>query len=426
MGLAVRGRLFVDGALRDGTLLVDDADGTIVEVAGPARADQAAAEGHDLLDVGDAWVLPSATDVHVHLREPGHEHKETIADGTAAAARGGVTAVYDMPNTDPPTDGVAALDDKAKRVARRAAVDVGLYAAPPPAGEAVDTRLLSRAAAVKLYMSETSHVGGVAFDRVPEVLAWARDAGRLVAVHAEDPEAFVADAAEHWRARPPEAEERAVQAVLDANAALDGGPARVHIAHATLASTLEAAASAECAPHHLLLDTSAFDGQGAYVKTNPPLRAPDHRKALRDAFLASRALLASDHAPHTVDEKEGPDPPSGVPGVETMVPLLLALAKAGEVPLARVVEAACSAPADLFGRDAGRLREDAEASFMVVEPDAVAPIRAEDLRTICGWTPFEGWAGLFPRDVYLRGAAVVETGEVVGPGRGQVLVPAGD
>lgn len=403
MDLVVRGRLFVDGRLTETAMGIRD--GVIEEIGDLGDPD---------LDVGESWVLPSATDIHVHLREPGYEDKETIRDGTRAAARGGVTAVYDMPNTDPPTDTLAALEDKEKRVRRRAHVDVGFYAAP---GETIHPELLARAAAVKLYYSETSHVHAVAKDRVPDVLRAARDAGRFVAVHAEDPDAFT-DADDHPRARPPKAERRAVEQVMAANA--DVG-ADLHIAHATLASTLEQAPSAECAPHHLLMDASEFEAHGPDVKCNPPLRDAKVRLDLWQAFKRGDALLASDHAPHTPAEKAAGA--AGIPGVETMVPLMLARVARGDLPLARLVDAACAGPARRFGRAAGCLEEGREASFMVVDPGRVTRIDPGDLTTICGWTPFADWEAVFPTDVYLRGQPVVEDGDVVGSARGRVLGP---
>lgn len=400
MGRTVRGRCFVDGELTDAAFRIED--GKIAEV-GDLDAD---------VDHGDEWILPAATDVHVHLREPGYTHKETIEAGTRAAARGGVVCVLDMPNTDPATDTVAALEDKVKRIRRRAHVDVGCYVAP---GRGDLDRLFSRATGVKLYWSQTSHVEALDKSDVPGILQAARDADRVVAVHAEDPDAFTGSD-DHWRARPPEAERRAVDQVMEAN---EGVGADLHIAHATLADTLERAPSAECAPHHLLMDRTAFETHGNDVKCNPPLRDPKDRERLWDAFRDGDALLATDHAPHTPEEKA--DGAAGIPGVETMVPLMLAEVLDGDLELARLVEAACSAPPERFGFEWGRLEAGHEASYMVVDPDARTTIDPDELATVCGWTPFEGWDAVFPERVVMRGEPVVDGGEVVGGPRGEYL-----
>jgi len=375
-------------------------------------------------------LLPAGIDMHVHFRDPGAPQKEDFQTGTTAAAFGGIALVVDMPNTDPVTSTVDAYEAKLRAVRRKAVVDFGLAAG-------VDAKLRvfelgRRPLLYKLYAGPTT--GDMLVEDEATWIEAARRAtelGRPMSVHAEHPRLLEEareragppdDPASHTRARPERAETAALAVLARAGGAL------VHVAHASHPNTLAAARrhgfSAEVAPHHLFLSTDDLPKLGAYGKMNPPLRDPRARTTLLAAFAAdANVAAASDHAPHTIQEKEAgfAGAPSGVPGVETMYPMLLAAAFAGEFPIARAVEACASRPADILGLRRGRLEVGFAADFIHVT-DTREPVRAERLHSRCGWTPFEGREAVFPQSVYVRGRPVVQDGELVAaPGDGAAV-----
>jgi dihydroorotase len=414
------GRAFVNGRLQSVEVAIDE-DGWIRSI-GKVRV---GARRHD---VGEAVILPAATDLHVHLRDPGGPtDAETIASGTVAAAVGGVGLVGEMPNTVPPVTDAATLREKAARVPGRAAVDVLLYASPTVAR--ARAALAREAGAFKLYLSPTTGIATPPpLDSVPSLLAELASLGLPLSVHAEDPERFGApDPARdlrEWDAhRPLRAERAAVELLEQAPASL-----RLHVAHVTSASEIPAlrahGASFEVTPHHLLLsEPSSLAARG---KVNPPLRSEAERAALWDAFRQGTVpCVASDHAPHSSSEKELPfeRAPSGVPGVETMLPLLLARVRSGELELPTLVRAACDRPARWFGQPIGRLAVGHRAHLIVVDFRARTTLEGRRLHSACGWTPFEGWEAIFPREHYRDGVRIVRDGEYVGEATGRVVRP---
>lgn len=394
-------------------------DGTIVAI-------RKVLEGHESEDHGDALILPGCVDMHVHLREPGLTEKEDFPHGTASAAVGGVTTVVDMPNTMPPVTTRIALEEKAAALKHRAAVDYGLYAAPRSAG-AVDS--LRPALAFKVYMAESTGGLQIEGEELPDIVKAAGDAGRLLVAHAEDARIFRSNPPrtleEHALARPKEAEVSAVLALARVRTTQ-----AVHVAHITCTEALDAIPAGitkEATPHHLLLDSSR--SLKAFGKVNPPLRSRGDREALWDAFTKGRIeVIASDHAPHTREEKEGKfeKAPSGIPGVATSFPMLLRLAKAEKTNLERIVDAMATRPAQILGIAKGLIEIGRDADLIVVDPREVTKVTAKRVRYKCGWTPFEGMEACFPRSVYLRGEKIVEGGEPIAEGLGRLISPKDD
>ena len=418
--LVLAGRAWVGGRLQPFEIGFDG-DGRICAVGRNVRG----ARRHD---VGDRVLLPAATDVHVHLREPGPpEAGETIATGTVAAAVGGIGLVGEMPNTVPPTDSVDRIEEKEARVRGRAAVDVLLYAFP---ADPRSVRSLSRrAGGFKLYLSPTTGIDEVPSGPTLAVLLEALGQVDLpVVAHAEDPGLFRAgvtptDAAGWDQLRPAEAEAAAVARLLQAPQQL-----RLHVAHVTTAAVARAVRerrlSFEATAHHLLL--ASLPGRDARFKVNPPLRTEVERAGLWDEFRRGRVpIVASDHAPHprAAKERRFDLAPSGVPGVETTLPLLLAQVAAGELALPVLLQSACDRPARLLGRPLGRLSVGHRASVLVVDFRAVTRLRADRLHSPCGWTPFEGSEVVFPVEHWKDGEPIVEGGEYVGRPTGRVVRP---
>jgi dihydroorotase len=414
------GRAFVRGKLQPVEIAIGE-DGRILSV-GKVRV------GAPRHDVGDAVILPAATDLHVHFRDPGGPRDaEDLASGTVSAALGGVGLVGEMPNTSPPVTDVTALREKAARVRGRSAVDVLLYASPH--GTRPLEPLAREAGAFKLYLSPTTGIEAPpGMDGVPELLERLSRLGLPLSVHAEDPAKFDGPPRPHdpeeWNGHRPVASEEAALDVLDrAPKAL-----RLHVAHVTTGRTAErirkSGGSFEATPHHLLL--SDRSGPDARFKVNPPLRPEADRAALWEEFRRGNVpCVASDHAPHPSSEKALPfdRAPSGVPGVETMLPLLLARVRAGELGLEVLLRAACDRPARWLGQPQGRIAIGHRAHLLVVDFRKRTYLSGRQLHSSCGWTPFEGCEAILPREHYRDGVRIVEEGEYVGAPTGKVVRP---
>lgn len=427
--LSVAGQIYQRGKLAPGVLHIDTQSGKVVRVA---KSTQLGTH----LDFGNKAILPGAIDLHVHFREPGHTHKEDLTSGSVAAAFGGVTAYADMPNTLPATISFRALKEKLALMTQKSVIDFGAWAGGSwYTGDLPN--MLKHAVGVKTYLGATT--GDLLLEdlqKFQDILAVAGQSERPVMLHAEANRILTslrrteAGVEDHDVLRPPLAE---VEAIYDAMKAIAGvkKPPVVHIAHIASAEAVQAAATAKfsmgACPHHLLLDT----GSGlthAYGKMNPPLRSPTARKALFEQFAKGRIpVIESDHAPHTSVEKEDNfhAAPSGVPGVETMVPLLLAQVKAGKVDLQVVVDASSKNPASLIGAaDRGALDAGMKADFAVYDLKVATKIDGNKLHSKCGWSPFDGHTAIFPSHTYLGGKPVIQEGELVGtPGMGKPLRP---
>lgn len=418
MDLIVEARAWVQGALRDVEIGIEE--GRIQAVKHNLTGSPRKRYRHQLL-------LPSGVDWHVHFRDPGAPHKEDFRTGTIAAARGGIGAVFDMPNTHPLVDRPSRLADKIDAVTSKACVDWGLWATVTPQTVQLP-RLLRESNGLKLFLSRTTGVDASLSDAgIARTIVQAQAARRWVLFHAENPPGthLAQSTRDHDLNRPADQEVAAIERL----AGLAPDPDGLHIAHLTTREALEAANKAgfraAVTPHHLLLSHEAVtDARG---KVNPPLRSEIQRRALWDAFVGGAPVqLESDHAPHTIDDKAERfhEAPSGVPGVETMLPLLLHLAKHGDVPLSHVMAAACERPAASLGLDRGSLHPGHRADFFLVDPREPKPIRADRLASRAGWTPFEGRPALIPTAHYLAGELVVEEGHFIGqPGCGERILP---
>src|SRR6185437_4153022 len=283
-------------------------------------------------------VLPGVIDSQVHFREPGNEHKEDLETGSRAAILGGVTGVFEMPNTNPPTTTEAAIKDKLTRAKERMHCDYAFYVGATPAnvGALAALERLPGVAGVKAFLG--SSTGSLLLSRPDDILAALKAGSRRVAVHSEDEERLVARKAlaeggkpeTHPVWRDAETARASTERVL--NLARKAGR-RLHVLHVTTAEEiplLAAAkdfATAETTPQHLTLSApECYERLGAYAQMNPPIREARHRDALWQAVGQGVIdVIGSDHAPHTREEKEKtyPDTPSGMPGVQTLVTILL-------------------------------------------------------------------------------------------------------
>lgn len=408
MDVVIEGNAYVNGQLTKCAIGIDD---------GKIAAIKKILKGDKKYDFGDKLVLPAGIDAHVHMREPGFTDKEDFESGTACAAYGGISCVLDMPNTKPATTTLDYLLEKARVAGIKAHVDFGLYG-----GVTKDTdieKLAKAATAFKIYLATTT--GQLLFDdweALRGIFSTIAETGKSVAIHCED-ESLIDKTAkpksleEHNKSRPNECEAKAIEKVL----ALWSSK-QVHISHVSTSEGVDlvrkADVTSEASPHHLFLNYKAnLEARG---KVNPPLRGMKDQETLWDAFKKGDIdIVASDHAPHTIEEKENfAEAPSGVPGVETMLPILLTNVKIGRLDLSRFVSATSENPAKIFGLNKGKLEVGRDADIIMVNMRKEKEIKSKKLHYKCGWTPYERFSAIFPKYTFVRGEVVVEKGELTG------------
>ncbi len=355
--------------------------------------------------------LPGLVDVHVHLREPGGEQKEDLDSGTAAALAGGVTLVLDMPNTQPPVVDREGLATKRRLARQRARCDVGFYVGATAENAAGVASLAGQAVGLKIYLDQTY--------------------GPLrIRATADAPGTGLATLLAHFDkwppARPISVHAEGLSAAVAIGLARTYGR-RLHLCHVSLAAEMALVRAAKAAgmdlscevtPHHLFLTEADARRLGAYGQMKPALASAADVAALW-ANLEVVDCIATDHAPHTQAEKEGATPPPGVPGLETMLPLLLTAVAEGRLSLERLVDMTHEAPRRIWG-----LPRQAE-TWVEVDADARHILGEASLQTRCGWTPFAGMAvrGRVRR-VVLRGETAYQDGTVLAkPGYGQMVEP---
>lgn len=384
------------------------------------------------IDARGLTVLPGIIDTQVHFREPGSEHKEDLATGTAAAAMGGVTAIFEMPNTKPLTLTEADLEEKLSRAAGRAHVDHAFFMGGS-AANADRLRGLERlpgCCGVKVFMG--SSTGDLLVEDEATLAAILANGVRRMAVHAEDEarlkerKHLVAGGA-HPTMHP---EWRDAETALIATKRLVGlarqARRKVHVLHITTADEMEFLAqhkdliTVETTPQHLTLAApECYERLGTYAQMNPPIRDARHREGLWRAIADGVVdVLGSDHAPHTREEKDKPypDSPSGMPGVQTLVPLMLNHIAEGRLTLARFVDLMCSGPQriyDISGK--GRIALGYDGDLTLVDLKARRRIENSWIVSKCGWTPFDGMQVTgWPIATVVRGEVVMQDDQLLG------------
>ena len=424
-------------------------NGTVWTPGGPENVDVAVREGKiaaigaggdaaEAIDCTGLTILPGVIDTQVHFREPGLEYKEDLESGSRAAVLGGVTAVFEMPNTKPNTDSNEALADKLSRAEGRMWCDHAFYvgATAENADRLGELERHPGCAGVKIFMGASTGSLLVAGDSdLRRVLASGR---RRVAVHAEDEDRMNArldervegDPSSHPVWRDDESALLATRRIL--NLAREAGR-RIHILHVTTPAELELIAqnkdiaSCEVTPQHLTLaGEEAYPNLGTYAQMNPPIRSAAHRDGLwRWLNQGVPDVIGSDHAPHSKEEKAKPYPasPSGMPGVQTLLPLMLDHVAHGRTSLARLVDLTSAGAQRVFGLiGKGRIAAGWDGDFTIVDLKAEWTVEGEWLASKCGWSPFEGMR-LRGRPVgtIIRGRRVMWESELTGPAAGRPL-----
>jgi dihydroorotase len=403
-----------------------------------AIGDLAQASAGEVFDARGLTVLPGVIDPHTHFREPGLEWKEDLESGSRAAVLGGVTTVFEMPNTNPATTDADALADKLARAAGRMHCDHAFYmgATPDNARFLGELERLPGCAGVKVFMGSSTGSLLVAEDvDLREVLRHAR---RRVAIHAEDeaclierrPFARLGDWTSHPLARPACCAIKATERLLAI--ASDLGR-RVHVLHVTTAEEIEllarhkGIATVEVTPQHLTFAAPpVYERLRGFAQMNPPIRDEGHRAGLWRGLIEGVVdVLGSDHAPHTLEEKARPYPssPSGMPGVQTLVPVMLTHVAEGRLTLERFIDLTSAGPQRVFDiAGKGRLAVGWDADLTIVDLKVRRAILHADMATRVGWTPFDGMESTgWPVATVIRGAIIMQGGELTTPGEGEAV-----
>jgi len=429
--------LLIRGArvlLPNGEFLVGDVEiceGKILRVA-PSIA----AVGDREIDAIGLTLLPGVIDPQVHFREPGLEHKEDLFTASCACAKGGVTSFLEMPNTRPLTTTQAALDDKLSRAAEKCLVNYGFFIGAT-AENLPDLLTANPTPGIKVFMG--SMHGQLLVDGEATLEAIFAAGDRLIAVHAEDQArinqrrqefAGMDDVAVHSQIQDNQAALLATQLALKLS---NKYQRRLHILHLSTGEEAELLrqekpswVTAEVTPQHLLLNTSAYEKIGSLAQMNPPLRAPRDNEILWQALLDGVIdFIATDHAPHTLAEKaqDYPNTPSGMPGVETSLPLMLTQAVQGRCTVAQVANWMSAAVAKAYKiPNKGKIAPGFDADLVLVDLDNYRLVVREEMVTKCGWSPFEGWnlTG-WPVVTVVGGKVVFEKGKLDTNVRGEAL-----
>ena len=420
--------------LPNGEFLVGDVEireGKILRVA-PSIA----AVGDREIMAKGLTLLPGVIDPQVHFREPGLEHKEDLFTASCACAKGGVTSFLEMPNTRPLTTTQAALDDKLSRAAEKCLVNYGFFIGATPE-TLPDLLSANPTPGIKVFMG--SMHGQLLVDGEATLEAIFAAGDRLIAVHAEDQArinqrrqefAGISDVAVHSQIQDNQAALLATQLALKLS---NKYQRRLHILHLSTGEEAELLrqekpswVTAEVTPQHLLLNTSAYEKIGSLAQMNPPLRATRDNEILWQALLDGVIdFIATDHAPHTLAEKAQvyPNTPSGMPGVETSLPLMLTQAVQGRCTVAQVANWMSAAVAKAYKiPNKGKIAPGFDADLVLVDLDNYRPVVREEMVTKCGWSPFEGWnlTG-WPVVTVVGGKVVFEKGKLDTTVRGEAL-----
>ena len=395
-----------------------------------------ASQAGEVFEAKGLHVLPGVIDTQVHFREPGLEWKEDLESGSRSAVLGGVTAVFEMPNTDPSTTSPDMMLDKLARAKGRMHTDHAFYAGAThdntdllPIMERMDG-----VCGVKVFMGASTGQLLVEDDEGVERVLNA--ISRRAAFHSEDEYRLLerkklarqGDWTSHYEVRDAEAAIQSTKRLL--RLARKTGK-RIHVLHVTTEEEMDLLAAnkdiatVEVTPQHLtLVGPDDYIRLKGYAQMNPPIREERHRAALwRAVNQGIPDLIGSDHAPHTIEEKSRPYPasPSGMPGVQTIVPVMLTHVANGRMSLERFIELTSAGPQRVFGiANKGRIARGYDADFTVVDLNARKTITNAWSASRCGWTPYDGMdAKGWPVATFIRGAMVMCDGALVAPGRGE-------
>lgn len=423
MVLIVEGKFFIDGSFRDCCIGIEN--GKIVKI-------KKVLTGTNRINFSKGVILPSGVDIHVHFRDPGLTYKEDFFSGSTAALFGGISCIFDMPNTMPRTNNVDVFKEKLNISTSKSVVDFGLYIGLTNYNLNEIKRLSNFCNGFKIFLGESTSSNDFESDRLGDVFKKVESTGKLVLIHAEDQNCLSSNkktennCIDHLSSRPAICEAEAIKKILKES---NGIRTNIHICHLSsniglkLLRRRSKNISVGVTPHHLLFNTDNIKSCDSKFKVNPPIRSEFDRRFLWvsacDGFLD---VLESDHAPHSMSDKEKDfeEAPSGIPGVETIYPLFIHLCKTGQMSFKRLISLLCERPAELLGIPKGKIEVGMDADFIFVDLKKACKIKSEKLHSKCGWSPYESMNAIFPSCVFIRGEQAVENYKLcVGKGFGR-------
>ena len=430
-----------DLILKNGTVFTPEAteitdiavkDGKIVDFGSFDNAEE-------IIDCTNLFVFPGLIDTQCHFREPGGEHKETLETGTLSAALGGVTGIFEMPNTNPLTITPEAMEFKLKKAHETSYVDFAFYfgGTAEYAEHLSEWENIDGVCGIKIFMGASN--GDLLSATDEEIDAIVANGKRVIAVHAEDESIMNEnkvtilgdsnDVAMHYKWR---SEESCLNATKRIVTIAKKYSRKVHILHITTAQEMaflkanKDIASAEVLANHLTLHApDCYDMFGTLAQQNPPIREKHHQDALWAAVADGTVdIVASDHAPHTLDEKSGtyPNTPSGTPGVQTLIPIMLNHVHEGRLSYERLVDLMAYGPYRIHKiKNKCLIRKGFNADFTVVDPKTEHIISNAEQASISGWTPYDGKKVVgFPKMTIIGGKTIMRDGEITGRSNNQI------
>ena len=397
MDLVLKNCRFVD---KTGEYDIKIEDGKIADISKtPIKADET-------VDMKNNFVLPGFIDPHIHFRDPGLTQKEDFKTGSLAAANGGFTTVIDMPNTIPKTNTYKALKEKIQIAKSKSVVNFELQAGHNTLEE-MERMVELNPISFKVFMDLESDESLENIFHNLSLLKQNTDYNGLVATHCEKKSIVESeterlkqdqnDAIDYTYARPAQSEDESVMQAIELARAND---LRLHICHLSSAKSLSLAESAsksmpvswEFTPHHLLLDNSAYNVYGTFIKTNPPLRPKD--ESVRISDLDERSIIGTDHAPHTLEDKtKGTwESSPGIPNLETVVPLLLTEVNRGNIDLKIIPKIFSQNAAEVYGlKNKGKIEIGYDADLTVIDLNQKGKFNIDEFKTKAEYSPFDGW-----------------------------------
>jgi len=415
MDLTIEGKAYINGSFEKCCIGIDK--GRISSIKKILKCD-------NHLDFGNKLIFPGGIDAHVHFRDPGMIHKEDFVTGSLAAAYGGISCVFDMPNTIPQTTDLQVLSDKIALIGKKSYVDFGIYSCITNSNIKNIREIGKKCSGFKIYMGNSTNSLQLETSNLREAFKEVDFTEKLVLIHAEDEQCLdmhktkERNLVDHLHSHPSKCEEKAIRNIIESAIGLNS---KIHICHLSSHGGLELLKNRTenitcgATPQHLLLSIEKNLTPQSRYKVNPPIRTSLDRELLfegmRNGFID---IIESDHAPHTLDEKniEFCDAPSGVPGVETIFPLFLYMAKEGILTFQKLISLLCERPAELLGVNKGKIEMGKDADIIVIDIKEECKIKSQNLHSKCEWSPFEGWSAIFPTHVFIKGEKLIEDHEM--------------